>query len=346
MATAQALFETLQKCGAFKLGNVESRLAPLQNTCIHIAAPKGRRRRHSFCGVPSWHQQEMFWQSNTSDSDIGSDMLPPRATSEPTIQICTVPCKSEDFQATGNWNEMLATDRESSDYEGDTEQVFPPEACKTHPGGGSACCWEKCPWNEMLATDRESSDYEGDTEQARMNRMVKDLVEEIMPGGCSQRSTCADSTTSIFGGSMDKETTMMAPSEEVTAMMIRNMRNRLKQSDLVEELDNSGFAGTYDWLYMPSHIAANTKTKGGGQGKGFAFVNFINPEFATRFKAEWHRSRRFRMSRKNVLDVSVAICQGKHKNNEMFMRGKTSRIMSVNFRPHEPPLADASKYLF
>jgi len=131
-------------------------------------------------------------------------------------------------------------------------------------------------------------------------------------------------------------------SEEITTLMIRNMPARLKQGDLVTQLDADGFAGTYDWLYMPSIVAvkssakASVKTK--GRTKGYAFVNFITPEFAVLFKAKWHGQKRWGMNGKNSLNLTVSTIQGKEKNKEHFMRGKSesgkSKWTVVSF-PHE-----------
>jgi len=159
----------------------------------------------------------------------------------------------------------------------------------------------------------------------------EDCPEES-PGGSSSQMTRFGSSDGSTCETINTDSSNGV--EEITTLMIRNMPCRLKQSDVVSELDFYGFGGTYDWLYMPSNLTVASKGK--GQGKGYAFVNFIKPEFATRFKEEWHRARRWRMSRRSVLDISVAVVQGKEKNIEQFMRGKTSRILSCSFRPFEP----------
>jgi len=138
-------------------------------------------------------------------------------------------------------------------------------------------------------------------------------------------------------------------SVQITTLMIRNMPSRLKQSDIKDQLDTDGFTGTYDWLYMPStiQVSADNKVKrpgqGRGQGKGYAFVNFIKPEFAVLFKAKWHGQKRFGMARRSHLDITVASVQGKENNKEQFMRGKSCGIENRLFRPHEVASIDLNK---
>jgi hypothetical protein len=63
---------------------------------------------------------------------------------------------------------------------------------------------------------------------------------------------------------------VVAPS----TMMIRNLPAGYSQSKLVEDLENLGFGGTFDFLYLP--VDSRTATS-----IGDAFVNFINPSFAS-----------------------------------------------------------------
>merc|ERR1719262_2121896 len=46
-------------------------------------------------------------------------------------------------------------------------------------------------------------------------------------------------------------TSQKGPLEPPTTMMLRNIPNRFTQSALRQELDNSGFADSYDFFYLP-----------------------------------------------------------------------------------------------
>jgi len=160
--------------------------------------------------------------------------------------------------------------------------------------------------------------------------------------GASGADPRADSTSEVDPD--DVQEILDSTPELITTLMIRNMPTRLKQSDIVDELDTDGFTGTYDWLYMPSTIQVNGGNKGRGRSKGYAFVNFIKPEFAVLFKAKWHGQKRFGMTgRKSELDITVASVQGKENNIEQFMRGKPSGIQNSQFRLHEVAFIDLNR---
>lgn len=95
----------------------------------------------------------------------------------------------------------------------------------------------------------------------------------------------------------------------VTTMMIRNMPGRYSQNDLMVDLHHLGFAGTYDFLYIPidKRTAANV---------GYAFVNFVDDLWAQRCAQcfEGYRFSQQKRSSNKVGSVSVAFLQGLEKN--------------------------------
>jgi len=67
-------------------------------------------------------------------------------------------------------------------------------------------------------------------------------------------------------------------SGEETTLMIRNIPNRAKAARLLEIIDEAGFAGAYDYVYMPLDMQTLVN-------KGYAFVNFTEPAAARSFAA-------------------------------------------------------------
>lgn len=115
--------------------------------------------------------------------------------------------------------------------------------------------------------------------------------------------------------------------EEFTTLMIRNLPHDLTQMDLIEELDENGFQGAYDFLYMPSNFCS-------GRGKGYAFVNFTQQAAAHRFVSEWHKGLRFGAGRdRGGLSISAAAVQGREANIKKWDVPRMRRVKNPNFRP-------------
>jgi len=90
-----------------------------------------------------------------------------------------------------------------------------------------------------------------------------------------------------------------------TTLMIRNIPNRYTQRELIQELEYLGFAETFDFLYLPLD-------KGTMMNVGYAFVNFIGPEWAQKCMQifENYRFKRYRKISAKIAAVSVAHIQG------------------------------------
>jgi hypothetical protein len=67
----------------------------------------------------------------------------------------------------------------------------------------------------------------------------------------------------------------LAGSVETTVMM-RNIPNNLKRCELLQLLDDEGFQGHYDFLYLPVDLKSKS-------GLGYAFVNLVSHESALAF---------------------------------------------------------------
>jgi len=111
----------------------------------------------------------------------------------------------------------------------------------------------------------------------------------------------------------------------VTTLMIRNLPFNMMQQTLLNELDAAGFA--YDFVHMPRSF--NTL-----EGKGYAFVNFVNREVAASFMASWQGKRCFALSANGQpLNISVASVQGLHANVQKWSDVRLNRIRNPALRP-------------
>jgi len=115
--------------------------------------------------------------------------------------------------------------------------------------------------------------------------------------------------------------------EDLPTLMIRNLSHDITQIDLRAELDENGFAGAYDFLYMPANFCS-------GRGKGYAFINFTPKGAACRFVSEWHKSLRFSAGRdRGGLSISAAVIQGREANIKKWDVPRMRRVKNPNFRP-------------
>lgn len=100
-----------------------------------------------------------------------------------------------------------------------------------------------------------------------------------------------------------------ATQQAITTLMIRNIPNRYTQKELISELEDLGFASTFDFLYIPLD-------KGTMSNVGYAFVNFISEDWAQKCIQAFqnYRFRRHRKTSGKIAAVSVAHLQGLDAN--------------------------------
>merc|ERR1719487_70079 len=92
----------------------------------------------------------------------------------------------------------------------------------------------------------------------------------------------------------------------VTTVMLRNIPLKYNREGLLADLDARGFAYTYDFFYLP--IDFHT-----GNNVGYAFINFLDPQTVTQFRATYNGLQLSADSAK-ICEVSDAKAQGKLKN--------------------------------
>eukprot|EP00930_Biecheleria_cincta_P027737 TRINITY_DN19423_c0_g1_i1.p1 TRINITY_DN19423_c0_g1~~TRINITY_DN19423_c0_g1_i1.p1 ORF type:complete len:388 (-),score=49.16 TRINITY_DN19423_c0_g1_i1:165-1328(-) len=113
------------------------------------------------------------------------------------------------------------------------------------------------------------------------------------------------------------------PEAPITTMMIRNLPCELSQCQLLREL-NVDFQGLYDFCYLPRDFATM-------KSKGFAFVNFMNPDHAKLFGNMWQGQ--LRLGSATALNVSAADLQGLQNNLNRWAGPRMRRIRNPALKP-------------
>jgi hypothetical protein len=91
-------------------------------------------------------------------------------------------------------------------------------------------------------------------------------------------------------------------------MMIRSLPPYVTQQDFIQELEETGFSGTYDFVYVPYSLKCNSN-------KGFALVNFLSSTAAGVLVGKWQRQRIFsKDDRSPFLNISPSSVQGLEPN--------------------------------
>jgi len=117
-------------------------------------------------------------------------------------------------------------------------------------------------------------------------------------------------------------------SVDITTLMIRNIPNRYTQRELICELDDLGFAGTFDFLYIPLDKVTMSNV-------GYAFVNFTTKEWAKRCMDSFqnYRFKRHRKTSGKIAAVSVAHLQGLEANLAHYEKSAVNTAKLKQRRP-------------
>eukprot|EP00928_Gymnodinium_smaydae_P081035 TRINITY_DN64611_c0_g1_i1.p1 TRINITY_DN64611_c0_g1~~TRINITY_DN64611_c0_g1_i1.p1 ORF type:complete len:195 (-),score=9.31 TRINITY_DN64611_c0_g1_i1:372-956(-) len=116
--------------------------------------------------------------------------------------------------------------------------------------------------------------------------------------------------------------------EGATTLVIRNVPFELTVLEFRRSVDESGFEGQYDILYMPVCTISR-------RNKGFGFINFISVGIAERFARAWHQSWEFREAVHNPgpVIISPARLQGRDATLRLLRRNKLLRLRDPELKP-------------
>lgn len=115
-------------------------------------------------------------------------------------------------------------------------------------------------------------------------------------------------------------------SRSVTTMMLRNIPNKYTQATLLQEIDEFGFAGKYDFFYLPMDVHYRSNV-------GYAFINFTAPQDAIYFNYVFAQHRFQRYESHKIGGVCVAHLQGLDENLRHFEKKAVTQAKNNQYRP-------------
>lgn len=112
----------------------------------------------------------------------------------------------------------------------------------------------------------------------------------------------------------------------LTTMMMRNIPNKYTQGSLLQEIDEFGFAGRYDFFYLPMDVHNRSNV-------GYAFINFTAQQDAECFSCVFAQYRFQRFQSRKIGSVCVAHVQGLDENLRHFENRAVTHAKNGQYRP-------------
>jgi len=150
-----------------------------------------------------------------------------------------------------------------------------------------------------LSLDGTSS-YKKELLEVSCNTCINDIIEE------PEVEPCKPSDDGTSAASSEAQAVESEWANIVTVMM-RNIPSRYTQGMIFDELCETGFNSTFDFLYLP--VFADT-----GENKGYAFINFTDIIYAGMFKSAYEGRKMTRFESRKRISIVPAIHQGFEMN--------------------------------
>jgi len=112
----------------------------------------------------------------------------------------------------------------------------------------------------------------------------------------------------------------------ITTMMLRNIPNKYTQNTLLQEIDDCGFEGLYNFFYLPMDVHNRSNV-------GYAFINFVHPTDAERFRVAFGEHRFQKYQSRKISSACAAHVQGLDDNLRHFENRAVTHARNDQYRP-------------
>lgn len=107
-----------------------------------------------------------------------------------------------------------------------------------------------------------------------------------------------DRTTSLcWADESDDEPAVVEVEEEKTTVMLRNVPYNVSRDSVTKMMDDAGFNGLYDFIYMPIDFRSKS-------GFGYAFINLVSNAAAEQFFAHFNGFAGWEIKSQKVAEVT------------------------------------------
>jgi len=165
-------------------------------------------------------------------------------------------------------------------------------------GGNPGFGWQ--PGTPSTVPSEGSEDEEGQR-QGEEDEAVYSSADSVEAGA----EESASSSAAAAAAPWRQEDVAEAPQvpqgcrDRRTTLMMRNLPNNYTRDMLVQLLDREGFAGSYDFVYLPVDFAR-------GCGLGYAFVNLVDASLVTKFKCCFDAFSNWKLRTTKVCQVTFS----------------------------------------
>lgn len=250
------------------------------------------------------HVEPLEEEEEVGSEDLNDEIQEPEQEIDPSWRMKNRQESEKNWAAASRWGRM---ETEQSWPTWGLPAGMPPIVPPPNVLGGDPNAYGNGMW--LYQTPGMPGMPGGGTHPWPMNGVM--MQPDMMPGAQSATSGAAAVAQPAAGD-------MPASWATTTTVMMRNLPNKYTQHMLLEELNQAGFLGTFDFVYLP--IDPDTSAN-----RGYAFMNFTDPAWAWMLKMTYEGRKMNSFNSDKVVSVAPAALQGFEANYAHYSTSRVNR---------------------